>query len=197
MAGPCKPPVVDVLDVHIISHTHDDTGYLSTVAEYYASNVRSILTTVTQELQKNPARRFTYVEIAFFALWWEEQDEPTKAVFRRLVAEGQLDFTNGGWCMPDEGSPSYQDMLYNMQKGLRYIEREFGKDARPRVAWSIDPFGHSSTYATLNAMVRTHARLPACPSSGRAAARAGGAPAVSPSAPPHAPPFALLSWRHG
>ena len=45
-----------------------------------------------------------------------------------------------------------QDMLANMQKGLRYIEREFGQDARPRVAWSIDPFGHSSTYATLNAL---------------------------------------------
>ena len=54
--------------------------------------------------------------------------------------------------MPDEGAPSYQDMLANMQKGLRYIQREFGQDARPRVAWSIDPFGHSSSYGILNAM---------------------------------------------
>eukprot|EP01043_Picozoa_sp_COSAG02_P046663 COSAG02_NODE_4386_length_5421_cov_4.810973_6_plen_904_part_00 len=54
--------------------------------------------------------------------------------------------------MPDEGAPSYQDMLANMQKGLRYIQREFGHDARPRVAWSIDPFGHSSSYGILNAM---------------------------------------------
>ena len=36
--------------------------------------------------------------------------------------------------MPDEGSPSYQDMIYNMQKGLRYIEQEFGKDARSAAA---------------------------------------------------------------
>jgi hypothetical protein len=52
-------PLAEPLDVHIIAHTHDDTGYLSTVDEYYESNVRSILTTVTQELQKNPARKFT------------------------------------------------------------------------------------------------------------------------------------------
>jgi hypothetical protein len=48
------------------------------------------------------------VEIAFFAMWWDEQTNTTKAVFRQLVAQGQLDFTNGGWCMPDEGAPSYQ-----------------------------------------------------------------------------------------
>ena len=90
---PAVPDGAPPLDVHIISHTHDDTGYLSTVDEYYESNVRSILTTVTEELQKNPARRFTYVEIAFFAKWWDEQNNSTKAAFRRLVAEGQLDFT--------------------------------------------------------------------------------------------------------
>lgn len=148
----CPTPLAELLDVHIIAHTHDDTGYLSTVQEYYDTAVESILTTVTAELDKNPARRFTYVEIAFFSMWWEKQSEPTKQLVRRLVAEGQLDFSNGGWCMPDEASPTYHDLLSNMQKGLRLIEREFGQDARPRVAWSIDPFGHSSTYAALNAM---------------------------------------------
>jgi hypothetical protein len=54
--------------------------------------------------------------------------------------------------MPDEGAPTYQDMLANMQKGLLFIEQEFGSSARPKVAWSIDPFGHSTTYAELNAL---------------------------------------------
>ena len=45
--------------------------------------------------------------------------------------------------------PSYQDMIANMQKGLRYIQK-FGQDARPRVAW-LDPFGHFQ-HGTLNAM---------------------------------------------
>ena len=44
------------------------------------------------------------MEIAFFAMWWDEQQDSTKETVRRLVAEGQLDFSNGGWCMPDEGA---------------------------------------------------------------------------------------------
>jgi alpha-mannosidase len=86
----------ETIDVHIVCHTHDDTGYLSTVEEYYQSNVQHILTTVTTELQKNPARRFSYVETKFFAMWWELQTEATKTAVRKLVKDGQLDFSNGG-----------------------------------------------------------------------------------------------------
>ena len=67
----------------------DDTGYLSTVDEYYQSNVKHILTTVTQQLKKNKDRRFTYVETAFFAMWWGNQNETTKQDVRALVASGQ------------------------------------------------------------------------------------------------------------
>ena len=89
----CPAPKNETIDVHIICHTHDDTGYLRTVDEYYESNVQHILTTVTEELQKNPARRFSYVEIKFFAMWWELQTEDTKTIVRKLVADGQLDFS--------------------------------------------------------------------------------------------------------
>ena len=34
------------------------------------------------------------------------------------------------------------------------MEETFGADARPRVAWHIDPFGHSSTMASLLAQVK-------------------------------------------
>jgi hypothetical protein len=33
-------PNLPIFDVHIIAHTHDDTGYLSTIEEYYQSNVK-------------------------------------------------------------------------------------------------------------------------------------------------------------
>ena len=36
---------------------------------------------------------------AFFQTWWSQQDSDTKATVKRLVAGGQLDFVNGGWCM--------------------------------------------------------------------------------------------------
>lgn len=47
---------------------------------YYGANntiqdcgVQYILNSVVNELVANPARRFTYVEIAFFMRWWREQ----------------------------------------------------------------------------------------------------------------------------
>jgi len=42
------------------------------------------------------------VEIAFFERWWNEQTDEVKANVRTLVANGQLEFINGGWCMNDE-----------------------------------------------------------------------------------------------
>ena len=39
--------------------------------------------------------------------------------------------------------------------GVKFVEDTFGADARPRVAWHIDPFGHSSEMASIFAMVST------------------------------------------
>ena len=101
----------DKLQIHLVPHTHNDVGWLKTVDEYfYGGNktiqdaaVQYILDTVVTELQKNPNRTFIYVEIAFFKRWWDEQTEETKSVVKRLVANKQLEFINGGWCMNDEG----------------------------------------------------------------------------------------------
>lgn len=141
-----------LLDIHIIPHTHCDTGYLETFEEYYQSSVESILTTVTQQLARDPARRFTFVEVAYLERWWRDQSDAVKTQVRQLVAAERFQFANGGWCMPDEAGPTYRDMLINMEKGLGFLEQEFGPKARPRVAWSIDPFGHSTSYAVLNAL---------------------------------------------
>ena len=40
--------------------------------------------------------------------------------------------------------------------GVKFVEDTFGADARPRVAWHIDPFGHSSEMASIFAMVSTN-----------------------------------------
>ena len=81
---------------------------------------------------------------------------PFKQV-RELVGNGQLEFVNGGWCMNDEATTHYTAIIDQMSLGLRFIEQTFGSKARPRAAWHIDPFGHSSEQATLFAMVRISA----------------------------------------
>eukprot|EP01119_Soliformovum_irregulare_P008936 TRINITY_DN2201_c3_g1_i1.p1 TRINITY_DN2201_c3_g1~~TRINITY_DN2201_c3_g1_i1.p1 ORF type:complete len:965 (+),score=294.76 TRINITY_DN2201_c3_g1_i1:158-3052(+) len=139
------------INVHIVAHTHDDVGWLKTVDEYYygANNsiqdarVQYILDNVVTSLQKNPSRKFIYVEIAYFWRWWGEQTDATKDTVRQLVKEGRFEFINGGWVMHDEGVVTSTDMIDQMTEGHDFLMREFG--VRPTVGWHIDPFGHSAS----------------------------------------------------
>jgi lysosomal alpha-mannosidase len=145
------------INVHLVPHTHDDVGWLKTVDQYfYGSNtgqqragVQYILDTVVPELAKDPSKRFVYVEIAYFWRWWNQQNDEMKQTVRVLVNEGRLEFVIGAWCMNDEASPYYPDIIDQQTLGLRFILREFGDCARPRSAWQIDPFGHSREQASL------------------------------------------------
>jgi lysosomal alpha-mannosidase len=150
-----------VINVHIVPHSHDDVGWVKTVDQYYSgtnssieeASVQFILDTVVEELWRDDSRRFIYVEMFYFERWWREQDESTRGRVRTLVKEGRLEFANGGWSMNDEGCTHYTDIIDQMSLGLRFITREFGPEARPHVAWHIDPFGHSSGQATLFAQM--------------------------------------------
>lgn len=51
--------------------------------------------------------------------------------------------------MNDEATTYYTDIIDQQTIGLKFIEKEFGECARPRVAWQIDPFGHSREQASL------------------------------------------------
>ena len=128
--------------------TADDVGWLKNIDSYYANTnnsiqhagVEQILDSSIASLQRNPDRKFIYVEQAFFQRWWVSHPEMQSTV-KKLVATGQLTFVNGGWAMHDEAAPSYLEMADNMAAGHRHILRQFGPEAAPRAAWSIDPFG--------------------------------------------------------
>ncbi len=48
---------------------------------------------------------------------WQEQTEETRDSVRQLVAEGRLEFINGGWCMNDEATTHYNDIIDQMSLG--------------------------------------------------------------------------------
>ncbi|XP_039108174.1 lysosomal alpha-mannosidase [Hyaena hyaena] len=156
-------PVVnpDMLNVHLVAHTHDDVGWLKTVDQYFYglhndvqhAGVQYILDSVISSLLVEPTRRFIYVEIAFFSRWWHQQTNATQEAVRDLVRQGRLEFANGGWVMNDEAATHYGAIIDQMTLGLRFLENTFGKDGRPRVAWHIDPFGHSREQASLFAQM--------------------------------------------
>uniref|UniRef100_A0A8C1WBM4 Alpha-mannosidase n=1 Tax=Cyprinus carpio TaxID=7962 RepID=A0A8C1WBM4_CYPCA len=157
----CPATNPSMLNVHLVPHTHDDVGWLKTVDQYYYGDrnniqhagVQYILDSVIDQLQKDPARRFIYVETAFFYRWWKQQNQSTQRIVTQLVNEGRLEFINGGWCMSDEATTHYSAVIDQMTLGLRFLNDTFGECGRPRVAWHIDPFGHAREHASIFAQM--------------------------------------------
>ncbi|TGZ60622.1 hypothetical protein CRM22_008433 [Opisthorchis felineus] len=153
----CNPWKSDLLNVHLIAHTHDDVGWLKTVDQYYygsnnyiqKAGVQYILDTVVQALAADPERRFTYVEMAFFTRWWRAQSPKIKELVSRLVKSGRLQFALGAWSMADEATVHYSDAIDQMTRGHDTLKRLFGDCGIPRVSWQIDPFGHSRDHAEI------------------------------------------------
>ncbi|XP_061357704.1 alpha-mannosidase isoform X2 [Gastrolobium bilobum] len=143
------------LNVHLVAHSHDDVGWLKTIDQYYVGSnntiqvacVQNVLDSVVVSLQKDPNRKFVFAEMAFFHRWWVEQSPQTQEQVKKLVDAGQLEFVNGGWCMHDEATCHYIDMIDQTSLGHRFLKEQFNKT--PRAGWQIDPFGHSAVQAYL------------------------------------------------
>ncbi|XP_053319845.1 lysosomal alpha-mannosidase [Spea bombifrons] len=157
----CPPAPDGFLNVHLVPHTHNDVGWLKTVDQYYYgarndiqhAGVQYILDSVIPQLLSDKRKRFIYVETAFFWRWWEQQTEALRRDVTDLVQEGRLEFINGGWSMNDEAAAHYSAVIDQMTLGLQFLRLRFGECGRPRVAWHIDPFGHSREQASLFAQM--------------------------------------------
>ncbi|CAL5197469.1 unnamed protein product [Lathyrus oleraceus] len=143
------------LNVHLVPHSHDDVGWLKTIDQYYVGSnntiqgacVENVLDSVVWSLRKDPNRKFVFAEMGFFHRWWVEQSPETQEQVKKLVAAGQLEFVNGGWCMHDEATVHYIDMIDQTTLGHRFIKDQF--NATPKAGWQIDPFGHSAVQGYL------------------------------------------------
>ncbi|XP_059293041.1 alpha-mannosidase isoform X1 [Lycium ferocissimum] len=143
------------LNVHLVAHSHDDVGWLKTIDQYYVGSnnsiqgacVENVLDSVVMSLRRDPNRKFVFAEMAFFHRWWIRQSPDIQGEVRNLVASGQLEFVNGGWCMHDEATCHYIDMIDQTTLGHQLIKDEF--NITPRAGWQIDPFGHSAVQAYL------------------------------------------------
>ncbi|XP_062548691.1 lysosomal alpha-mannosidase-like isoform X3 [Armigeres subalbatus] len=157
----CPEIKKDMLNVHLVPHTHDDVGWLKTLDQYYygsrtsiqKAGVQYILDSVIQSLLKDPSRRFIYVESAFFFKWWTEQTPELQDQVRELVNQGRLEFIGGAWSMNDEATTHYQSIIDQFTWGLRRLNDTFGECGRPRIGWQIDPFGHSREQASIFAQM--------------------------------------------
>ncbi|XP_022230104.2 lysosomal alpha-mannosidase-like [Drosophila obscura] len=157
----CPETKPNMVNIHLVPHSHDDAGWLKTVDQYYYGHknriqhagVQYIIDTVVSELIKDPKRRFIQVETLFFAKWWQEQSEEAQQSVKILVNEGRLQFTGGAWSMNDEAAVNYQSVIDQFTLGLKWLDETFGACARPRIGWQIDAFGHSREQASIFAQM--------------------------------------------
>lgn len=150
VGGNCPVTKEGMLNVHIICHTHLDTGWVETFDQYYYGYVETIINSVVKSLLENPRRRFIFVETSFFMRWWRDQNEYMRSRFKKLVTNGQMEFISGGWSMNDEAVSHYSAVIDQMTLGHKSLYRLFGQcGGVPKIGWQIDPFGHSREYASL------------------------------------------------
>lgn len=77
------------------------------------AGVQYILDSVVQALLQDPKKRFIYVESAFFAKWWHEQDEKLRDQVKMLVNEGRLEFIGGAWSMVNNTDKKIHNLQYS------------------------------------------------------------------------------------
>ena len=59
-----------------------------------------------------------------------------------IYPTGQLEFINGGWCMSDEATPYYIDMIDQQTLGHLFLLKTFGPKAIPRAGWQVRLFAY-------------------------------------------------------
>ena len=116
-----------IVNVHLIPHSHDDVGWVKTKQEYYDTSVRNIYDSVFDAMVENEKRRFVASEMAFFEMWWHEQNKSVQQKVRQMVHEGRLEFAGGGYTQNDEAVTQYSAILDNLSLGSKFILKTFGK----------------------------------------------------------------------
>ncbi|EDW52191.1 GM12694 [Drosophila sechellia] len=142
----CHETKSNMINIHLVPHSHDDVGWLKTVDQYYYGHRNNIQHAGVQYI-------IDTVETSFFSKWWDEKSETMRAIVKMLVNEGRLQFINGAWSMNDEAAVNYQSVIDQFTVGLKFLDDTFGVCGRPRVGWQIDPFGHSREQASIYAQM--------------------------------------------
>ncbi|CAF1239524.1 unnamed protein product [Rotaria sordida] len=162
----------DVINVHVICHTHLDPGWLNSVDGYFFGiqhnlnqqkegqayrhvmpSVLTIFNNVVSALLENAQRRFVMVEMSFIWRWWKRLDEDYKKIIRKLFNDGRIDIAGGSWVSNDEAVSHYSAMIDQCTFGFRFVKNELRTCSQPAVAWQLDLFGHGREINSLFAQM--------------------------------------------
>ncbi|XP_050683104.1 alpha-mannosidase 2 isoform X2 [Leptidea sinapis] len=131
------------LKVIVVPHSHNDPGWLKTFEQYFEWKTKNIINNIVTKLNQFPNMTFIWTEISFLNAWWERSHPVKQKALKRLVKEGRLEITTGGWVMPDEACTHIYALVDQFIEGHVWVKANLG--VAPKIGWSIDPFGHGAT----------------------------------------------------
>ncbi|XP_075991466.1 alpha-Mannosidase class II b [Anticarsia gemmatalis] len=131
------------LKVIVVPHSHNDPGWLKTFEQYFDWKTKNIINNIVQKLNQHPNMTFIWTEISFLNSWWERSHPVKQKALKKLIKEGRLEITTGGWVMPDEACTHIYALIDQFIEGHHWVKTNLG--VSPKTGWSIDPFGHGPT----------------------------------------------------
>ncbi|XP_038216678.1 alpha-mannosidase 2-like [Zerene cesonia] len=140
MRNPNWPP----LKVILIPRTHVDTVWKKPFHVYHEETVHKIITNMIKKLQFYSNLTFTWNEVSHLSQWWKFASQKRRVNLRRLVREGRLEITTGGWVETDEATSNLFGILHQFTEGHQWLHR-FLK-YKPNVAWLTNSVTHSPSF---------------------------------------------------
>lgn len=122
-------------------HAHIDLAWLWPMEETRRKGVRTFHTAL-QLAEHFPEFRFNHSTAQLYD--FVGQDDPALlAAITEKVAAGQWEPIGGMWVEPDTNMPCGESLIRQLLYGIRYFDRQFGRDKRATVCWLPDTFGFS------------------------------------------------------
>lgn len=103
-------------------HSHNDPGWLKTFEHYFHYESKQILNNMVAKLQQHPNLTFIWSEVSFLSAWWDSAHPSKQRALKKLVKEGRVEITTGGWVMTDEANSHVFAMVDQLIEGNK---REF------------------------------------------------------------------------
>jgi alpha-mannosidase len=136
------------LKVIIVPHSHNDPGWLKTFVNYFLSDTRQILNLAVTKMPEFTNMSFIWSEISFLNMWWEQAHPSKQRALKRLIQEGRLEITTGGWVMTDEANVHMYAMLDQLIEGHQWVKTNL--NYIPKSGWSI---GRKSDYLSTSLQI--------------------------------------------
>ncbi|XP_045783838.1 alpha-mannosidase 2-like [Maniola jurtina] len=131
------------LKVILVPRSHVDTIWKQPFENLHKNAARKIISNIVKKLQFYSNLTFSWNEVSHLSQWWQNARQKSRTALRRLVEEGRLEITTGGWVQTDEATSHLFGILHQLIEGHQWLL--YNLNYSPVVAWLTNSVTHSPT----------------------------------------------------